>query len=200
MKLVIATKNPGKLAEIKELVQGLDFELQTLVNYPNIGDIPETGNTFIENATIKATTVAQLTGCLTLADDSGLEVLALHNRPGVMSARYAKTDQERNLKLLEEMKDVAIENRQARFVCAIAIATPDGILESVQETCEGIIAFKPNGNHGFGFDPVFYYPPLNKTFAELTREEKASVSHRGKALYKAKQLLAKMVMQNKIIR
>lgn len=197
MKLVLATKNPGKLAEIKELVLGLDFALQILTDYPTIGDIPETGNTFIENATIKATTVAKLTGNLAVADDSGLEVQVLNNRPGVLSARYANTDKERILKLLAELKDIPAEKRQARFVCAIAIATPDGKVESIQETCEGIIGFEPKGNHGFGFDPVFYYPPLNKTFAELTRDEKAQISHRGKALSVAKKLLAKMAMDTK---
>lgn len=195
MKLVLATKNPGKLAEIKELVLGLDFALQILTDYPTIGDIPETGNTFIENAVIKATTVAKLTGNLAVADDSGLEVLALNNRPGVLSARYANTDKERILKLLAELKDIPAEKRQARFVCAIAIATPDGKVESIQETCEGIIGFEPKGTNGFGFDPVFYYPPLSKAFAELTRDEKASVSHRGKALRKVRTLLISILKQ-----
>jgi XTP/dITP diphosphohydrolase len=197
MKLVLATKNPGKLLEIKALVKELDYEIQTLTNYPAIGDIPETGNTFIDNAAIKATTVAELTGYLALADDSGLEVQALNNRPGVLSARYAKTDIERNLKLLAELKDVPADNRQARFICAIAIATPDGEIETVQETCEGIIAFAPKGTQGFGFDPVFYFPSLKKTFAELSRDEKAKYSHRGKALLKARQLLDKMAMISK---
>jgi XTP/dITP diphosphohydrolase len=197
MKLVLATKNPGKLLEIKELVKELDYAIQTLTDYPAIGDIPETGDTFIDNAAIKAATVAKLTGCLVLADDSGLEVKALNNRPGVFSARYAKTDKERILKLLAELKDVPADNRQARFVCAIAIATPEGKIETVQETCDGIIGFEPKGTHGFGFDPVFYFPSLHKTFAELSRDEKAKYSHRGKALSAAKDLLTKIKMINK---
>jgi XTP/dITP diphosphohydrolase len=189
MKLVLATQNPGKLAEITELLQGLDFEVQSLTAYPAIGDIPEDGKTFIENATIKAATVAKLTGCLVLADDSGLEVQALNDQPGIYSARYAKNDLDRIRKLLNAMNDIPRDKRQARFVCAIAITTPDGKIQTVQETCEGIIALEPKGTNGFGFDPIFYFPSLVKTFAELSREEKSIYSHRGKALRKAKEIL-----------
>jgi XTP/dITP diphosphohydrolase len=192
MKLVLATKNPGKLREIVDLLKGLDYEVQTLADYPEINEIEENGATFIENATIKAITVANLTGQLTLADDSGLEVKALNNRPGIKSSRYAKNDKERNIKLLNAIKDIPREQRNARFVCAIAIATPDRKIKSIQETCKGFIAFEPKGTNGFGFDPVFYYPPLDKTFAELSREEKAKYSHRGKALRKAKEILKKL--------
>ena len=196
LKLVIATKNLGKLAEIVDLLKGLDYEVESLSNYPEIGDIPEDGNTFIENATKKAVATAKLTGQLSLADDSGVEVTALNGRPGIKSSRYAKTDKERNRKLLGELKDIHWEKRNARFVCAVAIATSDGRVQTVQETCDGIIAFEPKGTNGFGFDPVFYYPLLDKTFAELSREEKSKYSHRGKALRKAKEILKKLLIKS----
>jgi XTP/dITP diphosphohydrolase len=196
MKLVLATKNPGKLAEITEILKELDFEVQSLTAYPEIGDIAEDGKTFIGNAIIKAATVARYTHQLVLADDSGLEVQALNGQPGIYSARYAKNDSERIRKLLNAMKDVPADKRQARFVCAIAIATSDGKIETVQETCEGIIGFEPKGTNGFGFDPVFYFPSLNKTFAELSRDEKAKYSHRGKALRKAKEILKTLSIKN----
>jgi len=193
MKLVLATKNPGKLAELVDLFKGLDYEVQTLADYPEINEIEETGTTFIENATIKAIAVANLTSELSLADDSGLEVVALNNRPGIKSSRYAKSDKERNQKLLAELNNIPADKRQAQFVCAIAIATPDGKIEPIQETVEGFIAAEPRGENGFGFDPIFFFPPLGKTFAELSREEKAKYSHRGKALRKAKIILKEIL-------
>ena len=193
MKLILATKNKGKLAEIIKLLKGLRYEVQSLADYSEIGDIPEDGTTFIENATIKAKMVAKLTRQLTLADDSGLEVEALDGKPGIKSSRYAKSDKERNQKLLNAIKDIPWDKRNARFVCAIAISTPDGKIETMQETCEGLIAFEPKGTNGFGFDPVFYYPPLGKTFAELSRDEKSKYSHRGKALRKARIILERIL-------
>ncbi|MCX7920182.1 MAG: XTP/dITP diphosphatase [bacterium] len=193
MKLVIATRNIGKLAEIKELLQGLDFEIKTLADYPEFGELPEDGTTFIENATKKAITVAKLTGHLTLADDSGLEVTVLGGAPGIKSARYAKNDVERNKKLLDALKLIPWEQRTARFVCAIAIVQPNGNIQTVQETCDGFIAFEPQGTNGFGFDPIFYYPPLGKTFAELSRTEKSKYSHRGKALRAARKILEQLI-------
>ena len=197
MKLILATKNKGKLAEIIELLKGLKYEVQSLADYSEIVDIPEDGTTFIENATIKAKMVAKLTRQLTLADDSGLEVEALDGKPGIKSSRYAKSDKERNQKLLNVIKDVPWKKRLARFVCAIAIATPEGKVYTVQETCEGSITFEPQGTNGFGFDPVFYYPPLGKTFAELSRDEKSKYSHRGKALRKAREVLRTLIVKSK---
>ncbi|MDI6782982.1 MAG: XTP/dITP diphosphatase [bacterium] len=195
MKLILATKNIGKLAEIIDLLKGLKYEVLSLADYPDIKEILEDGETFITNATIKAKTVAKLTGCLTLADDSGLEVDELNGQPGIKSARYAENDSKRNQKLLNEIKDIPWEKRQARFVCAIAIATPEGKIQTVQETCDGFIVFEPKGTNGFGFDPVFYYLPLGKTFAELSREEKSKYSHRGKALRKARTILERILNQ-----
>lgn len=196
MQLILATKNKGKLTEIKELLQGLDYEIKSLTDYPEIGHIPEDGKTFIENATIKAKTVAKITNHLALADDSGLEVAALNGAPGIKSSRYETTDEKRNQKLLIALQDIPWEKRNARFVCAIAIATPDGIVQTVQEICDGIITFEPKGTNGFGFDPVFYFPLLEKTFAELAREEKSIYSHRGKALRAARIILEQISKLN----
>ena len=182
MKLVIATSNKGKIAEISALLENSGIELLSLEDYPGMPDIVEDGSTFMENALKKARETYAFTGYMSLADDSGLVVDALDGSPGVMSARFAPTTEARNNKLLDLMKDVPDEKRTARFVCALALAGPDGFEWTTTGVCEGIMTRKPYGKGGFGYDPVFYYEPLGKTFAEISREEKNTISHRGKAL------------------
>ena len=190
-RLVIATRNPGKAREIAEILgePGMPFEIVSLSDYPDAPEPEETGATFRENAIIKATACARFTGELSLADDSGLEVDALNGAPGIHSARFAPTTPERNAKLLDAMKDVPDGSRTARFRCVVAIARPDGSVQTCEGTVEGIISRSPKGSHGFGYDPIFYLPTLGKHMAELSASEKNAISHRGKALHQAKKLL-----------
>jgi len=183
LKLVVGTHNPKKLKEIRELLEGLAVELCSLEDFPDAPRVVEDGETFIENAIKKATTLADALGEWVVADDSGLEVDALGGRPGVHSARYAGDDQNdsRNIKkLLEELRGV--EERRARFRCAIALARPRELLFAVERSCEGTISTEPRGDYGFGYDPVFIPEGFDKTFAELGGEIKNKLSHRGKAL------------------
>jgi len=181
--LVVATRNQGKTAEIQDLLKDFDITIKNLDDFGPIPEVEEDGDTFDENAYIKASFAARVLGLPALADDSGLLVDALGGGPGVHSARYAgenATDEERYIKLLEEMKGKSA--RRAAFECVISIAVPAGPALTYEARCEGLIAEAPAGTNGFGYDPVFYYPPLSKTFAELTLQEKSRVSHRGKAL------------------
>lgn len=176
-KLIVATSNPGKLQEIQEYLTGLSWEL-TLK--PAELDIEETGATFIENAIIKASEVAKALGEWAIADDSGLAVEALLGAPGIYSARYGKTDLERIDRLLKELDNNP--NRQAQFICAIAISRPDGTIALQTEgVCHGEILTATRGNNGFGYDPIFYVPSQQQTFAEMSTEMKNRVSHRGLA-------------------
>ena len=188
-RLVVATKNAGKAAEVAHALADLPYEIVSLSDYADAPDIEETGTTFVENAVVKATSYARFSGELTLADDSGLEVDALDGAPGVLSSRFAPTDPERISRLLELLKDVPDDKRTARFRCAVAIAEPDGRVQTCEGTVEGIISREPAGTHGFGYDPVFYLPDRSLTMAQLTREEKNAISHRGQALREAKLLL-----------
>jgi XTP/dITP diphosphohydrolase len=179
-RLLVASTNKGKIAEITRLLEGQPVDVVGLDAYPDAPDLPEPYDTFAENAGSKAMVAADFAGCWALADDSGLEVQALNGRPGVLSARYAATDPERIARLLEEMRGLQGDRRRARFVCAVALARPGELLGLWQETCEGLIAEAPRGSQGFGFDPVFRYG--DRTFAEMSSDEKSSVSHRGKAM------------------
>jgi XTP/dITP diphosphohydrolase len=184
-KLVVATGNPGKLREIQQYLTGFDWELQLK---PDDLDIEETGDTFIANACLKASQVARAVGEWAIADDSGLEVEALGGAPGIYSARYGKTDRERIERLLKELGDS--ENRQAQFVCAVAIARRDGSIAALVEgTCPGEILHEPLGTGGFGYDPIFYVPQQQQTFAQMQPEVKQKLSHRGRAFEK---LLSKL--------
>ncbi len=174
------------------VLAGLPFELTTLAEYPDAPDVEETGASFVENALLKARAYAAYTGQITLADDSGLEVDALGGAPGVMSSRFAPSDAERIAKLLDMMRDVPDERRSARFRCAIAIARPDGTVETCEDSLEGVIARKPKGTNGFGYDPILFLPGVRKHVAQLPLDEKNAISHRGKALARAKELLAKL--------
>ncbi len=194
-ELLVATTNRGKLAEVESFLRRLPL---TVVTLESLGDWPaiiEDGCSFEENAFKKAKVLAAYSGYLTLADDSGLEVDALNGAPGVYSARYAdeKSDDRRNNeKLLQALKDIPREKRGARFVCVLALCEPEafgGRHWILRASCEGRIACRPKGNEGFGYDPIFFYPQLGKTFGEIDREVKATVSHRGKALQKLVALL-----------
>lgn len=196
MRLLIATHNRGKLIEYQELFAGLALDLVTLDDVGIREDVEENGHTFAENARLKALAYAKQGGLLTLADDSGLEVDALNAEPGVYSKRYAgesATDAERNQFLLDKLRRVPREQRTARFRCAIAIARPDGEVWETNGTCEGEILFAPRGTHGFGYDPVFLFPALGRTMAELSTEEKNRVSHRARAAEGAKAILERMI-------
>jgi len=181
--LILATTNPGKIAEMNSLLGGFSIPLKSVDQLGPLPPFEEDGKTFEDNAYKKAYETASATGLPALADDSGLVVEALNGAPGVFSARYAgpqATDAENNAKLLRELEGVT--NRKAAFECIIAIAVPSGPALIYEGRVEGEIALEPRGDNGFGYDPLFYYPPLGKTFAELSREEKNKVSHRGKAL------------------
>ncbi len=181
--LVIATKNKGKTAEIRNLLKDFPVNIMNIADFGPIPPVEENGTTFDENAYKKASFTSRVLGFPALADDSGLIVDALGGAPGVYSARYAgekASDDERCAKLLQEMEGKT--DRKAAFECVISIAVPTGPALTYEARCEGLIVEKPAGSNGFGYDPIFYYPPLNKTFAELTIEEKSKVSHRGKAL------------------
>ena len=187
--LVVATGNPGKLKEMQAYLVDSAWEL-TLK--PEELDIEETGETFAANACLKASQVAKATGNWAIADDSGLQVDALGGAPGVYSARYGQTDNDRIARLLRELGDTA--DRQAQFVCAVAIASPDGTIALESEgVCRGEILNAPRGDGGFGYDPIFYVPEMQLTFAQMTPESKRSVSHRGKAFAA---LLKKLAHQN----
>jgi XTP/dITP diphosphohydrolase len=189
VKLLIATHNPGKVKEYEELLAGLPLELTSPAEEALDIEVDETGGSFAENASLKATAYAKASGLLTLADDSGLEVDALSGEPGIRSARYAgrgASDEERYRLLLEKLRGVPWEKRTARFRCVIAVATPEGQIHTAEGACEGIIAFEPKGEHGFGYDPVFYFQEYGKTMAELPLEIKNRISHRAKAAQKAR--------------
>lgn len=193
--LVIATRNKGKTSEIKSLLSGFPVIIRNLDDFGPIPEVQEDGKTFDDNAYKKASFAAKILGFPALADDSGLVVEALGGAPGVLSARYAgenATDEERCLKLLNEMK--GISNRTAAFECVISIAVPGGAALTYEARCEGLISEKPSGDKGFGYDPIFYYPPLKKTFAQLTQQEKNQVSHRGKAFKELKEEFNKILI------
>lgn len=183
MPIVIASSNKGKTAEIRDLLKGFPVQVKNLDDFGPIPPVIEDGLTFEENAYKKASFTARVLGFPALADDSGLCVDAIGGAPGIFSARYAgehATDAQRCDYLLSEMRGKT--NRAAAFECVISIAVPTGQALTYESRCEGLITEQPAGTEGFGYDPIFFYPPLNKTFAQLSREEKGLISHRGKAL------------------
>ncbi|MBG7617079.1 MAG: XTP/dITP diphosphatase [Chloroflexi bacterium] len=194
-KLLLATNNKGKVKEYKKLLGGLALTLLSPTELGINAEVVETGSTFADNATLKATEMSRRSGLAALADDSGLEVTALDGQPGVRSARYAgenKSDAERVAFLLEKLKDVPPHKRSARFICVIAITIPQGEVILCRGECQGIIATEPKGDKGFGYDPVFFIPELGKTIAELSPQQKNEVSHRGKAARKAAAVLKEL--------
>ena len=197
-EVVIATRNEGKLREIKDILAPWSFKILSLKDFAWIPQIIEDGSTFAENAAKKAREAARQTGRLAIADDSGLAVDALQGRPGVFSSRYGgekATDEQRFQKLLVEMTEIPEGKRQAAFVCTLAVATPQGKVELLEGRCRGQIAFAPRGEHGFGYDPIFFIPELGKTMAELDPEVKNRISHRARALEKLKELLPTILKQ-----
>ena len=191
-KLLLATNNKGKVREYKSLLEGIPYQIVTPLEIGITTEVKETGNSFEENASLKASTLAKESGLLTLADDSGLEVDALNGEPGVLSARYAgekASDRDRIEYLLLRLKDIPGDKLAARFRCVIAIATPDGEVKLYSGECAGFITTEPRGYNGFGYDPVFYLPELGKTMAELPPEQKNRISHRARAVEKACKVL-----------
>jgi XTP/dITP diphosphohydrolase len=197
-KLLIATNNLGKLQEYVLLLDGLPFELTSLAGERITEEVEEAGSRMERNAILKATAYSRRSGLITLADDSGLEVDALGGEPGPFSRRYAgenASDRQRNDFLLAKLSGVPWEKRGARFRCVIAIATPRSGVETREGVCEGIIAFDSKGEGGFGYDPIFYLPELDRRMAELTLEEKNEISHRAKAARKVRPILERMAEQ-----
>jgi XTP/dITP diphosphohydrolase len=193
--LVLATRNKGKTAEIRDLLKDFEIEIRNLDDFGPIPPIEEDGETFEQNAYKKARLTAKYLGIPALSDDSGLVVEALGGAPGVHSARYAgedATDRQRCRKLLAEMAN--IENRRARFVCVLSIAVPSGPALTYEGQCDGEITRTIRGDQGFGYDPVFYYPPMKKTFAEMSMAEKSTVSHRGTALAELRAEIEKVMI------
>lgn len=192
MEIVISTRNAGKAKEIMEILHDLkNVNFLTLSEFPDIGEIMEDGESYLENAIKKALYVANITKKISIADDSGLEVEALGGRPGIYSARYAgkfASDYENNRKLLEELRDIPYPGRKARYVCVAALATSSGEVFWEEGVCEGYIGFEMRGDNGFGYDPIFVIHS-GKTMAELESREKNSISHRGKAFRKLKNII-----------
>ncbi|MEE9911199.1 MAG: XTP/dITP diphosphatase [Deltaproteobacteria bacterium] len=189
MKIVFATKNEGKVREISEMLGRMDVELVSLNGFVSVPEIIEDGKTYLENALKKAKIISEFTGETVLADDSGLQVDALGGEPGLYSARYAgedASDEENNAKLLAGLKDVPRDKRTASFFCALVLYHPDGRYESFEADWPGRIIDERRGANGFGYDPIFLWPELNKTAAELPPEIKNKVSHRGQAFAKLK--------------
>jgi XTP/dITP diphosphohydrolase len=195
-ELLLATGNGAKLYELRSLLQELPYKLIAPSEVGISTEVEETGISLEENASLKASLLASRSGLMALADDSGLEVDALGGKPGILSARYAgknASDAERINYLLSQLEEVPWEERQARFRCVIALAIPDSQVKLFSGECQGFITFEPKGEGGFGYDPIFYLPRLDKTMAELNLEVKNRVSHRGKAVAKARRLLLNLL-------
>jgi len=192
-ELIVASRNKGKVGEIKELLADLPYRVTSLLEYPDLPEVIEDGKTYQANALKKAREIALATGKMTMSDDSGIEVKALGNAPGIYSARFAgegASEKARNKKLFAMLKDVPIRKRQARYRCVIALVDAKGReLGMVQGTCGGFIALKEMGENGFGFDPLFLLKRYNKTFGQLPSSLKAKISHRARALKKFRRLL-----------
>src|SRR5262245_39913714 len=195
-KLLVATHNQGKLHELTQLLTGIPLQVVSLRDLGISKDIAETGETFLENATLKAVEYSRLTDAFTFADDSGLEVAALQGAPGVRTARYGGpglNDDQRNALLLKELQNIPLEDRTARFVVVLALAQSGALTKTFRGEVEGLIAHEPRGRNGFGYDPVFYYPPRARTFGELPRPDKDKVSHRGQALRKFREYIEEVL-------
>jgi XTP/dITP diphosphohydrolase len=184
-RLLVATTNPGKLREIRLIVADLAVQILSLEAYPEVPPAEETGQTFAENARAKALYYAAATGLLTVAEDSGLEIDALGGAPGVYSARYGlphAVDYPQKFELIyRQLRERGAASSTARFVCALAVASGRSVAFEARGAVEGVIIFSPRGEGGFGYDPILYYPPLGRTLAELSEQEKAVISHRGQA-------------------
>lgn len=195
-QVIVATKNAGKAKEFEHIFNQYNVVVKSLLDFEGIEEIVEDGQTFEENALIKAREIAKQFNQVVIADDSGLEVDALDGRPGVYSARYAgegRNDQANIEKVLSELEGVPTQNRSARFVCALALVTPEGQEAVVRGTCEGQILSECVGSEGFGYDPIFYLPQLGKTMAQIPKSQKNVLSHRAEAFKKLQDILMKLV-------
>ncbi len=200
MKLVVATKNKKKLAEIRDILKGIKLDLVSLEAYRKAPEVVENGKTFRDNAIKKARQLARFTGELCLGEDSGLCVNALGGAPGIYSARFAgkeKNDDKNNQKLLKMLHGHPALERKAYYVCAVALADKRGLVGVVEGKCPGLIAFEPAGHTGFGYDPLFYIPKHKKTFAQLGEKIKHTMSHRYHALRQAKPLIQKYIVKHR---
>ncbi|MDI3534105.1 MAG: XTP/dITP diphosphohydrolase [Thermosediminibacterales bacterium] len=189
-KIVIASRNKGKIKEIKSILSELPLLVKSIDDFKGLPEVKEDGDTFKQNAVKKAKTIMEILDLPVLADDSGLEVDYIGGLPGVRSARFAgenATDEQNNKKLLKLLEGVSFNERTARFVCVMALALPQGSIFTTTGSCEGYIATEPKGKHGFGYDPLFFIPEYNATMAELGDDLKNRISHRAKALSKMKQ-------------
>ena len=190
--LALATANRAKARELRALLGGIPYRVLDLTDFPSLTLPPEGTQSYADNAVLKARAVAAATRMLALADDSGIEVDALGGRPGVLSARYGGeglSDEDRAVEMLRELRDVPPERRTARYRCVVALCAPEGRAVTTEGVVEGILLDEPRGNGGFGYDPIFYYPALGATFAELAPEAKHAVSHRGQAMAQARRIL-----------
>ena len=190
--MIVATRNQGKIREIRGALKGIGLRLYSLSDFPDVPEIEEDGKSFAENALKKARFYSKYFGKLAIADDSGLEVDGLKGLPGIYSARYAgegASSHENNQKLLKEMQGLPISKREARFKCVIAVVSQGGKETVAEGSCKGTIGYKEKGKKGFGYDPLFFLPKYGKTMAELSLEEKNAISHRGKALKRIRKLL-----------
>jgi len=193
-ELLVATRNKKKFQEIKDLLSDLPLKIISLFDYPDCPEIVEDGKTFKDNAIKKALAIADHTGKMTMGEDSGLEVKALGNRPGVYSARFSgegATDKKNNTKLLRLLKGIPLRKRQARYRCCVAFADPKGIIDAVSGSCSGLISLSEKGKNGFGYDPLFLISRYKKTFGELDLTIKAKMSHRSRALKKFRKVIEK---------
>ena len=190
MRLLVATTNPRKVEEIRIILVGLPIEVQTLASYPGIPEFEETGVSFADNAKQKVLHYAAKTDQLTVAEDSGLEIDALAGAPGVHSARFnGGTYPEKFQHIYEQLRQQGVAGSPARFICVVALARRGQIIYERRETIEGCIAASPRGSGGFGYDPIFFFPPCGRTLAEMSPDEKAAVSHRGKAFRALREFL-----------
>ncbi len=200
IELVVASRNQKKVKEIKEILKELNLKITSLQDYPGAPYIIENGKTFRENAEKKARKIARFTQKLTLGEDSGLEVAVLGGKPGVYSSRFSgrdKNDLKNNLKLLSLLQDLPFSKRKARYVCSVALADKDGLIGVVGGTCSGIIGYQMRGSYGFGYDPLFIIPKYKKTFAQLGLRIKHKMSHRFRALTKAKGIIRTYLLTNR---
>lgn len=200
-EILLATENEGKIKEIKEILKDVEVDILLKQDFPGLPKFQETGATLTENAIYKAKSLSELTGKLTLADDSGLEVDALGGEPGVHSARFAGENvsyEDNNRKLLKLLGDLPLSKRNARFRCVMAIASPQGWIKLAEGECSGLIGFKPQGEFGFGYDPVFLIPEYNLTFAQLSPSIKNKLSHRSQALKKVRKILKEIIESKRV--
>lgn len=193
LEIIIATKNLGKVKEIKDILDNSNIKILPNKDFPQLPKIDEDGKTFQENALKKACKISEYTGKVCLADDSGLEIDYLEGKPGIYSSRWGNNDEERINKVLNLLENVPENKRNAKFVCVLVLAFPDGRKYMVKEECPGKISFIPRGKYGFGYDPIFLIPEYNQTFAELGDKIKNQISHRGKALRRMIKIINEIV-------